>query len=149
HTVYGGAGSPAVRAKKLHLFTSFARPSPFSGTTLVHLDPPAEIAMIRPPFRSMLSRAFFFEDKAMTRSQPSARADQSPGRQRRSHTLLAAFGIGLPLAGAIFAVIFYGPLQDNEVVRRYLKHFVEQVEVVMFCCALGVLLYKLLRCSGE
>lgn len=85
----------------------------------------------------------------MTRSQPSARADRAAHRQHRSNTLLAALTLGLPLAAGILSLIHYGPLAGNETVRRYVQHEVEYAEVVMFCCALGALLYKLLRCWTE
>jgi MotA/TolQ/ExbB proton channel family len=63
-------------------------------------------------------------------------------RERRSGTLLAAFVIGLPLAAAILAFIHEGPLRQT-VLRRYVSHPVEYVEVVMFCGAFGVLASKL------
>jgi hypothetical protein len=63
-------------------------------------------------------------------------------RVRRSGTLLAALGIGLPLAASIFTLIHEGPLRGT-VLRRYVSHPVEYVEVVMFCGAFGVLTAKL------
>src|SRR5262245_45461883 len=54
---------------------------------------------------------------------------------------LAAFVFGLPVGIGVLAVILNGPYQDAELVR-YIHHPVEQVEVVLFCCALGALLGK-------
>ncbi len=84
----------------------------------------------------------------MSRSQ-TVGAEPAGSRVRRAGTLLAAFGIGLPLASVILAVVLVGPLSSNDVVSRYIKHLVEQVEVVMFCCAIGVLASKLMRIHGE
>jgi biopolymer transport protein ExbB/TolQ len=85
----------------------------------------------------------------MSRAQSSGRSDSAVSRERRSSTLLAAFGLGLPLAGAVLGMITCGPLHENETVQRYVSHPVEYAEVVMFCLALGVLASKLLRCWGE
>jgi biopolymer transport protein ExbB/TolQ len=62
-------------------------------------------------------------------------------RGRRSNTI-AAFLIGIPLAVAILACVLHGPGQQT-IAYRYLSHYVEQVEVVLFCCALGTLAVKL------
>ena len=66
-------------------------------------------------------------------------------RGRRSGNTFAAFLIGIPLAVAVLGYAFYGPLPPNirEIVVRYLSHSVEQVEVILFCCALGTLVVKL------
>src|SRR5260370_36594250 len=63
-----------------------------------------------------------------------------PGRRSLAH--LGAFIFGLPLAIAILTIIFQLP--EGTVVKRYVEHPVEWVEVVMFCCALGALLSKVL-----
>jgi hypothetical protein len=62
---------------------------------------------------------------------------------RRPSTTLAAFLIGLPLAAAILGFLHYGPLPEDAEIKRYVKHGVENVEVVLFCCAMGTLLAKL------
>jgi biopolymer transport protein ExbB/TolQ len=64
----------------------------------------------------------------------------APGR--RSLANLAAFIFGLPLGIGILT--FIAQLPEGTVVRRYVEHAVEQVEVIMFCCALGALLGKVL-----
>ena len=73
----------------------------------------------------------------MTRATPGA-AD----RGRRPGTTAAAFLLGLPLAAAILATFHVGPLH-NTPAFRYVEHPVENVEVVLFCCALGTLAAKL------
>ena len=61
---------------------------------------------------------------------------------RRSFASLGAFIFGLPLGIGILT--FIAQLPEGTVVRRYVEHAVEQVEVIMFCCALGALLGKVL-----
>ncbi len=73
----------------------------------------------------------------MTRANPGA-AD----RGRRPGTTAAAFLLGLPLAAAILAIFHVGPLHKTPAFR-YVEHPVENVEVVLFCCALGTLAAKL------
>jgi hypothetical protein len=73
---------------------------------------------------------------------PSAREGQA-GRQRRSFATLAAFLFGVPAAVGILAAIQIGPLQDPEL-QRYVRHNVEAVEVLLFCCALAALLVKII-----
>src|SRR5260370_40834625 len=63
-----------------------------------------------------------------------------PGRRSLAH--LGAFIFGLALAIVILTIIFQLP--EGTVVKRYVEHPVEWVEVVMFCCALGALLSKVL-----
>ncbi len=69
-------------------------------------------------------------------------------RMRRSGTTLAAFVFGLPLAAAILAAVQYASPPDF-ILRRYLGHPVECVEVILFSCALGTLFAKLrqVRCE--
>jgi hypothetical protein len=69
-------------------------------------------------------------------------------RERRSGALAAAFIIGLPLAAALLAFIHEGPLRHT-ILRRYVSHPVEYVEVVMFCGAFGVFLSKLRNVARE
>jgi hypothetical protein len=68
----------------------------------------------------------------------TANADQG----RRSNRTIAAFLIGIPAAAGILAFVLYGPGQRT-LAHRYLEHTVEQVEVLLFCCALGTLAVKL------
>jgi biopolymer transport protein ExbB/TolQ len=69
-------------------------------------------------------------------------------RVRRSGTTLAAFVFGVPLAAGILAAVQYATPPDF-ILRRYLSHPVECVEVVLFCCALGTLLAKSWQISLE
>ncbi len=64
---------------------------------------------------------------------------QKPGR--RPGTTLAAFLIGLPLAAAILGGI-HSTFPDDSIVIRYIHHPVENVAVVLFCCAIGTLAAK-------
>jgi biopolymer transport protein ExbB/TolQ len=61
---------------------------------------------------------------------------------------VAAFGIGLPLAGTILALIHLGALA-NTPLHHYLSHTVEQVEIVLFCLAVSGLLAKVWQNIGE
>ena len=61
---------------------------------------------------------------------------------RRPSTTLAAFLIGLPLAAAILYGI-HNSFPADSIVIRYIHHPVENVAVVLFCCALGTLGAKL------
>jgi hypothetical protein len=73
----------------------------------------------------------------MTRANPGAAE-----RGRRPGTTAAAFLLGLPLAAAVLATFHVGPLHQTPAFR-YVEHPVENVEVVLFCCALGTLAAKL------
>jgi biopolymer transport protein ExbB/TolQ len=57
-------------------------------------------------------------------------------------TSVVAFLVGVPLAVAFLCVVHFGPLGDS-LLKRYLKHEVECVEVIMFCCAASALGAKL------
>jgi biopolymer transport protein ExbB/TolQ len=72
----------------------------------------------------------------------------SAARSRRSLTTVAAFGVGLPLAGIILALIRFGALADTPL-HHYLSHTVEQVEIVLFCLAFSGLLAKAWQNVGE
>jgi biopolymer transport protein ExbB/TolQ len=77
-------------------------------------------------------------------SPPPSRATGRPfSLEPRSRTPWAGFFLGLPLAAGILWLFYFGPLKTAPV-RRYVSHEVECVEVVMFCCALGALVVKLL-----
>jgi biopolymer transport protein ExbB/TolQ len=80
---------------------------------------------------------------AMTAS-PSPPLDHG----RRPSTTLAAFLIGLPLAAAILGGI-HRFLPHDHIAVRYVHHPVENVEVGLFCCAMGALLAKLWQTLAE
>ena len=63
----------------------------------------------------------------------------------RTRSLAGAltFALGVPLGLGVLWVILQGPGHDTEW-RRYVEHPVEQVEVLLFCCALTALVGKLL-----
>jgi hypothetical protein len=75
----------------------------------------------------------------MNRANTSASREQSAARTRRLWTTVAAFVLGLPLAAGVLTLIH---LSEDETLLRYVHHDVENVEVVLFCCALGALLAK-------
>jgi hypothetical protein len=81
----------------------------------------------------------------MTAVASSARPEHRTRGLSRPRTTLAAFVLGLPLAAGILYLIQSGTLPPEiaGTVQRYVKHPVECVEVVLFCCALGALLAKL------
>lgn len=54
----------------------------------------------------------------------------------------AAFVFGLPLAAVLLTLLHVGPLRATPA-HRYVTHPIENVEIVVFCCALGVLGSKL------
>jgi biopolymer transport protein ExbB/TolQ len=76
---------------------------------------------------------------------PNGRGDC--GGRRRFGPTLAAFAIGLPLAAAILTLVLLQP--EGSLVRRYVSHPVELVEVVLFSCAIGGLLAKLANLAVE
>jgi biopolymer transport protein ExbB/TolQ len=61
----------------------------------------------------------------------------------RSRTPWTGFFLGLPLAAGILWLFHFGPLKHLPI-QRYVRHEVECVEVMMFCCALGAFAVKLL-----
>src|SRR5437588_7842895 len=83
----------------------------------------------------------------MNATQPTP-AQERAARSRRNLTTVAAFGIGLPLAGGILALIHLGALADTPL-HHYLSHTVEQVEIVLFCLAFSGLLAKVWQNVGE
>lgn len=62
---------------------------------------------------------------------------------RGSLATLAAFLLGVPLGVVVLLLIWYGPFQE-EILIRYTSHPVEMAEVVLFCCALMALGMKFL-----
>jgi hypothetical protein len=83
----------------------------------------------------------------MSTAQPS-QSQQRAARSRRSLTTVAAFGVGIPLAAGVLALIHLGALAGTPL-HHYLSHTVEQVELVMFCLALSGLAAKLWQNVGE
>ena len=78
----------------------------------------------------------------MARPQPAQR--ESPAAPpARSNTTLWAFVIGVPLAVVALYAISDGPLGGIGL-GHYVEHGVEQVEVLLFCVALGALVAKVL-----
>src|SRR2546423_336020 len=73
---------------------------------------------------------------ARTRVMSATSVPAAPGR--RSGATAAAFLVGLPMAAAFLAAVGHGLLR-YALLERYLAHRVEQVEVVLFGCALGTL----------
>ena len=67
-------------------------------------------------------------------------------RGRRTSTTIVAFAVGLPLAAAVLFGIRFGA--EHLAVLREIGHYVsnpvECVEVVLFCCAMSALLWKVL-----
>jgi hypothetical protein len=58
--------------------------------------------------------------------------------------LAGAFILGVPLAAGLLCLVHFGPIKDTSA-HRYLSHPIENVEILMFCCALGALSTKLIR----
>ena len=85
----------------------------------------------------------------MDSSQRPSSAPRPAQPARRSGVLMAALLIGSPLAAGILALISYSPAIQETIVPRYVSHRVEQVEVFLFCCALGAFAAKFLRTLGE
>jgi biopolymer transport protein ExbB/TolQ len=73
----------------------------------------------------------------MTQPQPSPSRERAPGRPPRSWTNVAALALGVPLGFAVLALLQYG-LAGREL-TRYVSHGVEEVEVILFTCALAAL----------
>ncbi len=80
----------------------------------------------------------------MTATPPSA----SAGPRRLLAGLAPAALLGLPLAGALVALVHLTPLRDTAL-TRYLAHPVEYAELVLFCAAVGLLAVKLVRAFRE
>src|SRR5579871_6309376 len=78
----------------------------------------------------------------MARSQDPVSVDAPVMAPRRTNVLPAAIMLGVPLATGLLALVHYGPIQDSGL-PRYVSHRVEQVEVFLFCGALGAFASKL------
>ncbi len=74
----------------------------------------------------------------MTTPQPDTR--ERPA-QTRSRATFVGFLLGVPLAVGLLMLVLEGPFKDT-LAARYLSHPVEQVELLLFCIALFVLLAK-------
>lgn len=69
--------------------------------------------------------------------------ERSKPRDRRALSTVLAFVIGLPLGIGLLGLIHYGPYHD-ELLVRYTSYPVEWASLVLFTCALGALLTKLI-----
>ncbi|MBI2808388.1 MAG: MotA/TolQ/ExbB proton channel family protein [Planctomycetes bacterium] len=67
---------------------------------------------------------------------------------RSSFVSWFTFVVGVPLGVGALYLVEHGPWQ-NELVQRYVEHEVEKAEVVLFFCALAMLLAKLLMALRE
>jgi biopolymer transport protein ExbB/TolQ len=83
----------------------------------------------------------------MSNSCP-AETRQRPASGARSFPTLAALVFGPPLAAGLLALVEMDSLQDLGI-AHYVKHAVEKVEVLLFCCAVMALLAKLWSYLGE
>src|SRR5205807_8586415 len=84
----------------------------------------------------------------MSRNVPATAGQSRAAAERRSSTTWAAFVFGVPLTALVLPAIHYGPLQGTDA-ERYVKHNVECVEVLLFCCAVCALGSKLWACRAE
>src|ERR1700757_2715283 len=69
-------------------------------------------------------------------------------KTRGSLATVAAFLFGLPAGLGLLWFIHHGPYL-NPALLQYVAHPVEMTEVVMFCCAVGALLAKILATGKE
>jgi biopolymer transport protein ExbB/TolQ len=67
---------------------------------------------------------------------------------RRSSALFGALFLGLPFAFALLACMRFGII-EHPMLDRYLHHGVQQVTLIMFFCAVGTLVSKLLGMTTE
>src|SRR4051794_15802107 len=65
----------------------------------------------------------------------------APAWSSRTLTTIMAFVLGIPATVGLLTFIQQGPLGETEY-ARYVMHPVEQVEVLLFCCAVSALLTK-------
>jgi len=56
--------------------------------------------------------------------------------------------IGVPIAVGFWSLVMFGPI-DVPIMKRYLGHPVEFVEIVMFSCAITALIFKLSKIIKE
>jgi biopolymer transport protein ExbB/TolQ len=78
----------------------------------------------------------------------SRTAPKPPAFQKRAGTALPAFVVGVPLAAGVLSLFHFGPLKATEA-ARYVSHRVECVEVLLFCCAISALGFKLWNSRRE
>ncbi len=81
----------------------------------------------------------------MSAAQPS---QDRAARPRRPLTTVAAFGVGVPLAAEVLALVRGGALAGTAL-GHYVSHTVEQVELVLFCLAVSGLLAKVWQNVAE
>jgi biopolymer transport protein ExbB/TolQ len=82
----------------------------------------------------------------MSRAKSEVAAAVVP-RSRRSLANMGAFIFGLPAGLGVLAFLL--SLPEGTEARRYVQHPVERVEVILFCCAMGALLGKVLAQGSE
>ncbi len=81
--------------------------------------------------------------------RPSAVDSATAGQSaRQSNSTIIAFVFGIPLAAGVLSAILLGPFQHSEM-ERYVRHKVEWVEVILFCCAVSALGAKLWQSRRE
>lgn len=80
--------------------------------------------------------------------RPTVEAPLASDGARRSYSTIMAFILGIPLAVGVLSLFLVGPLRDSDF-ARYVRHTVEWVEVLLFCCALGALAAKLWHARRE
>jgi hypothetical protein len=80
----------------------------------------------------------------MSSRQTSAVSEHPVRRAGQTGTVFGALAIGVILAAGMLYLIHFGPIKHTPA-HRYVSHPIENVEVLMFCCALGALVTKLGR----
>jgi biopolymer transport protein ExbB/TolQ len=75
-------------------------------------------------------------------------SSRAPAQPRRTGSTLAAFVVGLPLAGGILGLFHYGPLKHSPF-AQYVEYPVQWAVVCLFCVAVGALVVKFLRLRVE
>lgn len=56
--------------------------------------------------------------------------------------------IGIPIAVGFWSLVMFGPI-ESPILKRYLGHPVEFVEIIMFSCAIVALIFKYLKITNE
>jgi hypothetical protein len=77
-----------------------------------------------------------------------SRSNSQAPKARGSLATVAAFVFGLPVGIGLLLFLHHGPYHDSPLVQ-YVEHPVEMTEVVLFCCAVGAMLAKILATWSE